>query len=113
MAYDSHFYQLLGSINESKGCHLLAVNEKASSIVVANKKKLTSYNWQSPGFMLHREYNLIDIPKSISYIQGSVVIGYKKFYECIDINTGTVSRILDIEKEHKMIIAEVNRSFIS
>jgi hypothetical protein len=107
MAYDSQFYQLLSSIPDSKGCHIYAINEKQSSLVVANKKKLTHYIWQAPGFQVRKEYNLVDTPKSIYYFKHMVIIGYKKFYESLDINTGGSTRIADVDKEHKMVTIEV------
>lgn len=107
-AYDSQFYQQMATIPDSKGCHLYAVNELAKMIVVANKKKLTQYSWQEPGFQMKKEFNLSDVPKNIYCIAGSVIIAYKKYYECLDVNTGGLSRILDVEKEHKMVIIEVS-----
>ncbi len=51
MAYDSQFYQLLGSIADSKNYHLFAVNEKASNLLAINKKRL-----------LNTHGNLLDLP---------------------------------------------------
>jgi hypothetical protein len=89
------------------------VNEKLFTIVVANKKKLSVYSWQQPNFSLRKEINIQDVPKVLYFVHNSVVVGYKKFYECIDLNTGVISRILDIEKDHKMIVVEVNDFFLS
>ena len=97
----------MSTIADSKGCHLFAVNEKQFSIIVVNKKKLSQYTWQQPSFVLRKELNLQDVPKTVHYVNNSVIVAYKKFYECIEINSGISSRILDIEKEHKMIIMEV------
>lgn len=110
MAYDSQFYQLLSTIPESKGCHLFAVHERTNTVVVVNKKKLSCYGWQSPGFVLRREVNLVDVPKSICCLEGGAVVGYKKFYECVDLSTGTASRLLDVEKECRMVALEVSGS---
>lgn len=107
MAYDSQFYQMLASIPDSKGCHVYAVNEKQSSLVVANKKKLTQYIWQAPGFQIRKEFNLADTPKSLLYAGNLVVVGYKRFYEVVDISTGGTAKIVDVDKEHKNISIEV------
>jgi hypothetical protein len=107
-AFDSQFSQLLGSIADAKTYHLFAVGERQNGVVVVNKKKLSHYGWQHPGFTLRREFNLIDVPKSIAYVKNSVIIAYKKFYECLDLTSGLTSRILDVEREHKMVITEVN-----
>lgn len=107
MAYDSQFFQSIGSIPDSKGCHLIAIYEKQNSVLVANKKKLSHYSWISPGFNLRKEFNLSDVPKTVAHIVNTAIIGYKKFYECLDLASGTTSRLMDVEKEHKMIIVEI------
>lgn len=108
VAYDAQFHELLGSISDSKTYHLFSVNEKAAGLVAVNKKKLSHHIWQMPGFSLRRDFNLADVPKNIGFVRNSVIIGYKKFYECLDLNSGLTSRILDVEKENKMIILEVS-----
>jgi hypothetical protein len=113
MIYDSQFFQHLATLNESKGCHLFAVNEKAYSLAVVTKKKVSIYLWQPPNFHLRKEFSLSDTPKSIYYVNNCLIVGYKKFYECIDINSGIVSRILDVEKDHKMIMTEVGHFLVS
>lgn len=77
-------------------------------LAAVNKKKLSHHIWQMPGFSPRRDFNLSDVPKNICFVRNSVIIGYKKFYECLDLNSGVTSRILDVEKENKMIILEVN-----
>lgn len=86
---------------------MFAVHEKNNTVVVANKKKIQSYGWQGPGFVLRKEFNVFDVPKSILCVGGSVVIGYKKFYECLDLTTGLTNRLLDVEKECKMVSLEL------
>lgn len=105
--YDSQFYQLIASISEQKGSHIFSVQENIRSIVLANKKKLYQYSWQSPGFVLIREYSLSDVPKTLQYINSFVIIGYKKHYECLDLITGNASRMIDVDKEYRMIALEV------
>ena len=77
--------------------------------MLVNKKKLLAYSWQAPGFVLSREYLLLqDIPKSIQYICNTyVVIGYKRHYEYLDLITGAMTRLFDVEKEHKMVALQV------
>lgn len=106
-AFDSQFYQSIGTIPDNKGCHLVAIFEKQNSVIVANKKKLTHYSWLSPGFNMRKEFNLADVPKVLHHISGMAIVGYKKFYECIDLTTGTTSRLMEVEKEHKMIVVDL------
>lgn len=107
MAYDSEFFQHLTTLVESKGCHLFAVNERQSSIALVIKKKLYLYFWQQSTFILRKEFSLQDVPKTIYFHQCGIIIGYRRFYESIDPATGLVTRILDFEKEHKMVCFEV------
>ena len=89
---------------------MFAVHEKNNTVVVANKKKIQAYGWQGPGFVLRKEFNVFDVPKSVLCIGGSVVIGYKKFYECLDLASGVTNRLLDVEKECKMVPFELPAS---
>ena len=114
-AYDSQFYQLLSTIVDNKGCHLFAVNEKSYSLVLANKKKIYLYSWNQPGFVLGKEYNLNDVPKSLHYMQqtqqtGAIILGFRKHYEVLDLVTSRTARIVDVEKEHKMFCLELPAS---
>ena len=106
-AYDSQFYQQLGTITDSKTYSLFSINESQNSLIAVNKKKLSIHSWQSPGFNLRKEYTLIDIPKNICYVKNCAIIGYKKFYECFDLVTSVATRILDVERDHRMVILEV------
>jgi hypothetical protein len=38
--------QLICQIPESKGCAAFAIHERSSTLVMANKKKLSVYSWQ-------------------------------------------------------------------
>lgn len=106
-AFDSQYSQSLGAVAEQKGSHCYSVNEQSRFLVLANKKKLFQYAWQAPGFVPIREYNLADVPKSLLCVRNAVIIGYRKHYECLDLITGNATRILDVEREHKMLITEV------
>lgn len=108
VAIDSQFHQQLGAIADAKTYHLFAVGEKQGGLVAVNKKKLAHHVWENPGFSLRREYTMIDVPKTIAYFKNSVIIAYKKFYECLDLQSGVTSRILDVEREHRMVIAHVS-----
>jgi len=79
MAYDSQFFQLLSNIPDSKGCHLFAINEKSYTLITANKKKLSLYGWQAPGFVLRKDFTVTETPRVMQCINGSssVIIGHK------------------------------------
>lgn len=106
-AFDSQYSQSIGLVPEQKGAHCFSVNELSRTLALANKKKLYQYAWQSPGFALIREFSLADVPKSLLCVRNAVIVGYRKHYECLDLVTGLATRILDVEREHRMIITEV------
>lgn len=88
------------------------MNEQSRTLTLANKKKLFQYAWQGPGFALIREFNLADVPKSLLCVRNAVIVGYRKHYECLDLVTGLATRILDVEREHRMLITEVRTTFL-
>ena len=118
---------------------MFAVHERAGAVVVgcAGKKRLYAFAYsQSGGFQFRRELAVVDVPRTLLCLSPSsgtgagtvvVVAGYKKFYESLELSlsasaaasasAGTqtasalASRILDVEKEHKMIALEVREPF--
>ena len=105
MAYDSQTLQLLSQLLDTKGCHLFAVQERSSLLVVANKKKISLYQWQDSGIVPKREMATPEVPKSLLCVTGAVIVGYKKGYDVIDLQdvTMTASRLIDFDKEHKNV----------
>ena len=125
VAYDSHYYQMMTSIQDSsvKGCcTLFTVHESSGSVIVSTqKKKIYLFHYQSGGngnspvFTMLRDWTLVDVPRSLFCIPSHpnvvAIIGYKKFYESISLDLSVQesipNRILDVEKEHKMVTLEV------
>lgn len=107
-AFDTQFPQNVTTIADQKGCNCFAINEAHRTIVIANKKKLLQYAWQAPGFAFVRDFPLPDVPKSMVFVGSAVVLGYRKHYECLNLVAGVANRILDVEREHKMLITEVS-----
>ena len=115
MAYDSQTLQLLSQLLDTKGCHLFAVQERSSLLVVANKKKISIYQWQDSGIVPKREMATPEVPKSLLCVSGAIIVGYKKGYDVIDLqdvsssatNTMTASRLIDFDKEHRNVCLEV------
>lgn len=108
MAYDSHSFQILSQLLDTKGCHLFAVHERSSLLVVANKKKLSIYMWQESGLVPRRELNCNEVPKLLQCVPGAIIVGCKRHYEIIDLANMTMSRLLDFDKEHRMVSLEVH-----
>ena len=109
-AFDITSFQVKSQLLDTKGCHLFAINERSFTVVVINKKKMTLYAWQlgqNAGFVIRKEASLPDTPKALFYIQNAVIIGFKRSYEAIDVNTFASSRILDVDKDQRMVCVEV------
>ena len=106
-AYDLHTAQMITTIAETKGCLGFAVHEKSSILVVAIKRKLALYVWQGAGFVPRREISLADFPKTIACAANMIVVGYKRHYESVDLTSFATARLLDVDKEHRMVCLEV------
>ena len=107
VVYDSDNFTALGQINESKGVLSYSVHERSSLLCTISKRKISLFLWQGFGFILRREIPLADTPRTSYCLDGVVVLGHKKWYEAMETSAYTVTRLLDVEKEHKMICMEV------
>lgn len=72
------------------------------------KKKLVIFTWQGFGFTVKREVALSDSPRVVINNDGLVIVGQKKSYEIIETSQFTVSKLLDFDKEHKMVALNVS-----
>jgi len=131
-SYDLKTLQQVGTVSSTSSepnirgvCSLFAVHEKANIVSVAcsSKKKLYLYHYNQSIFVFRREVNLVDFPKSLLSVSSSspsmvlAVVGFKKFYDSLDLSLAastalsppppTSTRLLDVEKEHKMVSLEV------
>jgi hypothetical protein len=71
------------------------------------------FQWQSGngGFALRREFSFSETPRAILCVggnSGSVIVGLKKHYEVIDLQTFNSIKLLDFEKEHRLVVFEVS-----
>lgn len=133
VSYELKHFNQLASVSSTNSepnirgnCTFYSVHEKAGIVAVtcSGKKKIYiySYNATQPMFIFRREISLIDVPKSILFLSVTspssaiAVVGYKKFYESVDLSeaasaanmaTPSTARILDVEKEHRMAMLEV------
>lgn len=107
MSYDLQTFQLINQLPETKGCTSFAIHERSCMLAVINKKKLSLYLWQGTSFLLRREIPLSNEAKCLLCASNLVVVGYKRYYETIDMMTSAVNKILDFEKDHKMVCLEL------
>ena len=99
---------------------MFSVHEYNGILAVGNKKKITLYTWSQPsnipgspavvgGFQFRKETtNLTDTPKNIVCVSSCIIVGYKRTYEALDINTLNSTKILDVDKDQKMLCMEVS-----
>jgi hypothetical protein len=71
------------------------------------KKKLVVFTWQGFGFTVKREVSLSESPRLVINTESFIIVGQKKSYEAIDTTQFTSSKVLDFDKEHKMVALNV------
>jgi CNH domain len=76
---------MLCQVTETKGCNLFSAQERNCTLVVANKKKISFFMWQGTGLDHLTDRALMDLPRLLYCLPHSVIIGYKRYYEAIDI----------------------------
>ena len=109
-AYDTHTCQCISQLLDSKNCTLFSVHEGSSTMAVANKRKVSLYLWQGSGFVPQREIALNETPKFLHTMSGVLIIGYRKSYEVLNLVTYTSTHLLDVDKEHSMVGADIPAS---
>jgi len=110
MVYDTQTCQCICQLLDSKNCTLFSVHEGSSIMAVANKRKVSFYSWQGQGFVPQREMVLGETPKFLHCISGAVIIGYRKTYELISLSNFNSTHLLDVDKEHAMVGADIPTS---
>ena len=108
--YDINTLQVLCQLPETKGCTMFSISERNTLLAVLNKKKLTLYLWQGTNFIVRKELNLPDAAKIILCSHNAVIAGYKRHYEAIDLTLLSTHRILDFDKDHRMVCMEMPTS---
>lgn len=114
IAYEFGTNQKVSELPDTKGCIFFAANDRSSMLYVAMKKKLLFYLWTGSEFQLKRDINSTESIKSLIYSSSanSIIVGYKRYYEAIDMLQLKPTRILEFEKEHKMLCLELHGSSI-
>ena len=77
---------------ETKGCHTFSCQERNCILAVANKRKISFYLWLGKGFDHLSDGLLNDVPKIVYCLPQSVIVGYKRCYEVIDVPPISVSK---------------------
>lgn len=83
--YDLHTHEILCQLSETKGCNLFTTQERNCTLVVVNKKKVSYYIWQGTSFDHLTDRSLTDTPKLLHCLSHSLIVGYRRYYESIDI----------------------------
>lgn len=65
----------------------------------------------SVGFYLRKEItSLPELPKNIVCISNAIIVGFKRTYEALDMNTYNLTKILDVDKDQRMLCLELPTS---
>lgn len=83
--YDLHTHEILCQLSETRGCNLFTTQERNCTLVVVNKKKVSYYIWQGTSFDHLTDRSLTDTPKLLHCLSHSLIVGYRRYYESVDI----------------------------
>ena len=106
-AYDLNFYSLLQTLTETKSCTSYAIHENEKLICVIIGRRIIVYQRIDNNFIILNDIPTSETPRAITYTSTSLIVGYKRHYEVMDLHLNSAIRILDFEKEHRMICFEV------
>lgn len=99
------FLIVFATINLDKLNYLICTNTGSSS----NTANFSSASSIQTGFYLRKEISsLPELPKNITCISNAIVVGLKRSYEVFDINTLVSNKILDVDKDQRMLCLEVS-----
>ena len=118
MVFDLDTLQPLNPMPETKGANLFCVNERLSLLCVGIRHKFKLFSWQAgvkgvlvgslaSGFTLKKEFASPESPRALICTSGCIIVGYKKHYDAIDVQSYTSTRLVDFDREHKLISLEV------
>ena len=85
--FDLYSNNLICQLTETKGCTSFSVQERNCFLIVINRKKFSFYLWQASGFDFVAERSLPDIPKLVYCLPQSVIFGYRRFYESVEVSS--------------------------
>lgn len=130
IAYDLHTFSQLNQIPETKGTThrrrmsnlspwpfptgttVYSINERASVLCVGQKHKMKVFSFLGglSGFSLRRELAFNETPRVLFPVGGGggcLIVGFKKHYEALDAHSYASTRLLEFEREHKLVCVEV------
>ena len=110
-AYDLQTNDIICQLFETKGCTLFTIQERNCSLFVINKKKISYYVWHSTGFDFITERSLQDVPKLAYCLPQSLILGYRRFYESIDISTFSLLTGMSGSGSGSLLVGVYVRSF--
>lgn len=89
------------------------VNERSSLLCVGQKHKMKVFSFLGglSGFSLKKDLTLPESPRilfSTGSGGGCLIIGFKKHYESLDMHSFATTKLLDFEREHKLVCVEVS-----
>jgi hypothetical protein len=88
------------------------VNERSSLLCVGQKHKMKVFSFLGglSGFSLKKDLSFPESPRvifSTNSSSGCLIIGFKKHYESLDMHSFAPTKLLDFEREHKLVCVEV------
>lgn len=105
---------LITQLNETKGCTAYTCHATENLLCIILNKKILLYQRQGSLFLLKKEINSPsqNTPRTATFTQSCLIIGYRRYYDIMDFNLGNAVKIIDIEREHRMVVVELPPSQI-
>jgi hypothetical protein len=106
-AFDLSNHQQVAHLAETKGCSSFAIHEKSNTLAVATKRKLALYSWTGSTLVPKRDVSLSDTIKYLICAGDAIIVGFRRHYESLDLNSFAGSRLVEVDREHKMVGLEL------
>jgi hypothetical protein len=108
VAYDLNSLSPISQLPELKGTTHFAVNERSLLLIAGAKRKMSVLSWHLAGFVLKKEIPCTESVKTLLCTPNFILVGFKRHYDVIDLQTTTFTKLVDFEREHKQSCVEVS-----
>ena len=95
VVYDTNIYTLVCSLEETKNCTTFTISEKLDLLCVAVNKQLSLYKRSKQFFSITHNIETVNVPRAICFSKSAIVVGYRRYYEALDLNLSSAVKIMD------------------
>jgi len=93
-------FRLHSTLTKTRGCHLFAADKNTfpPRLACAVKKRVIIYDYDGKQFNELKDFQITELPISMSWCGNSVCIGFKRGYSLMNAETGAMTEIFATEK---------------